>query len=240
MEAFRAMISCDRIDGIVFDLDGTLYRDDGEAMDSAYESAGVAAALAAGALLSAEAALLVARKSFASHGYYAKGFEAYGVDPEDFHFRFHIHLKDEAMEAVEGLHDALAACGTDRFVIATHSSRDWASRAVRRLLLDHLFPAERIITLEDCRFRDKRSDEEPFRRALAILGTAPERTAVIEDSARNLVIPKQIGMATLLVNYRDQAKPAPAQIDVQTRSILEALALIGRINSPMRAVAAAL
>jgi putative hydrolase of the HAD superfamily len=224
------MIPAERIDGIVFDLDGTLYRDDGREMEAAYERAGVAAALAAGAALNVEEALLVARESFAIHGYYAKGFVPHGVEETDFHFRFHAALETDAIGTVDGLHEALSACGTDRFVIATHSSRDWASRAVGHLLLGDTFPAARVIVLEDCGFRDKRGHEEPFRKALAILGTEPSRTAVIEDSARNLTVPKRLGMPTVLVNYRDPARPKPPHVDVQTGSIVEALELIGRIN----------
>lgn len=225
------MIRADRIDGIVFDLDGTLYRDDGPEMEAAYERAGVAAALAAGAALSAEEALLVARESFAVHGFYARGFVPHGVGEEDFHFRFHAALETRAIGIVEGLHDAIAACGTDRHVILTHSSRHWASRAVAHLLLGDRFPPERVVVLEDCGFLDKRENEAPFRKALSMLGTEPSRTAVIEDSSRNLTVPKRLGMPTVLVNYRDPARPKPAHVDLQTGSIIEALAVIGGINA---------
>jgi putative hydrolase of the HAD superfamily len=212
------------IRGIVFDLDGTLYRDDGEAMAAAYLDAGSRAAVDLHPALTIEEARLIADSSFERYGLYATGFEARGIDPRDFHFRFHELLDVAVIEPIEGLAAALDTCGTANFVLLTHASRHWAEHAIGRLGLARHFPSKRILAYEDFGFSAKSIHPLPFQMAMAGLGTDAAETAVIEDRSRNLVVPHRLGMRTYLVNYRLPEALRSAYAHGERTSVVEVLA----------------
>lgn len=212
--------------GIIFDLDGTLYRDDGAAMDEAYLDAGSRAAVALGAPLTLEEARRVASAAFRHHGAYAPGFVRHGVDARDFHFRFHELLDERAIEPVAGVAEAFGVCRLRNFVLLTHASRDWAERSITRLGLEGYFPPDRIIAFEDYGFCGKDVGNVAFKMALARLETPPYETVLIEDSRRNLPIPAAMGIKTVLVNYRRPGAPRDPHAFMEVTAVTQAIHLI--------------
>lgn len=219
--------------GIIFDLDGTLHRDDGAAMAEAYLDAGSRAAVALGANLSLEEARRVATRAFNDLGSYARGFELHGVDPTDFHFKFHEVLDERAIEPVSGVIEAIENCRPQNFVLLTHASRDWAMRSIARLGLDRYFPSSRIVAFEDYEFCGKDVADIGFVRALAELETRPEETALIEDSRRNLPIPAAMGIRPFLVNYRRPRASKDPCAYREVGSVIEAIEGIVAHNRAM-------
>jgi putative hydrolase of the HAD superfamily len=83
-----------------------------------------------------------------------------------------------------------------RKLILTNGSRDHAMKTAQQLGLDHVF--EEVFDIIAADFIAK-PDEAAYDRFFDQCGVDPKRSAIFEDIDRNLVIPHQRGMMTVLV-----------------------------------------
>ncbi len=188
------------IKGLIWDLDNTLYR-----FDKAFEKAcNIAAARTVQTLLpnvSYEEALAAAEKSYAEHGYSGKILvEQYGITYSDYHYLYHDTIDESILEKNEAILMALAEIDLPH-VLITHSSRRWAERTIKHLNMEAFFPPTRIIPLEDTNFEGKAYSSAPFIKGLELLNLPPEKVMVVEDTAKNLIRPKEMGMTTILIHH---------------------------------------
>ena len=127
---------------------------------------------------------------------------AYGVPASDFLEFVHDvdrtsltpnHSLATAIEKLEG-----------RKLILTNGSRDHAIKTARQLGLDHLF--EEIFDIVAADFIAK-PDAGAYERFFDRLKVDPQRAALFEDIDRNLIVPHQHGMTTILVLPAPGEKP---------------------------------
>lgn len=187
------------IEGIVWDLDGTLYR----YSELFLEACNIAAArtvLAMGLDMSFEDALVLARESEIQSGSSFKLFTQFGLKYEDFHAPYHAAVDTTIIEKNLEMKQALTALEMP-MVILTNASRDWALKTINHIELDELFPDANILALEDVGFQGKATSKTGFLKALDILSVKPEQTLMVEDMAHNLLHAKDLGMTTSLVHH---------------------------------------
>lgn len=202
------------IRGIIWDLDGTLYR----YTDYFKESCNVAAARTAldlGLDMTYDAALDIARTSEQTYGNSFKGFEQYGIRYEDYHHGFHEKIDHLVLEKNQALFRALAEIRLP-MVVLTNASRGWAMRTLDHLgMLPFFAHGENLIALEDSGFKSKAYHTEGFLLASTRLNLDPDKLLVVEDMDANLVVPKTMGMTTALVHHTGAHGPDryPAHID---------------------------
>lgn len=199
--------------GILWDLDNTLYRENAVLHD-AFDTAIAQAAIKQGVPLDMAAAMAAAKRSFLEHGYGGRVFiETMGVDPHKLHFGLHPLVDEKIIIPHEGLIDDLQSLSVHHGVV-THGARDWALRVLAHLGLLPLFMPERIHALEDFDFHKKGISRVPFETGLLSLGLAPEDVLMVEDQERNLRIPHEMGMGTVLLDYGQRGHKAASFVDL--------------------------
>jgi putative hydrolase of the HAD superfamily len=91
-------IYMDSIQGIIWDLDNTLYRLD-EALEHSFNLAIAKSAIALGVPLTLEQASEMAHRSFIEYGFSGKVFiDRYDISYEKLHFDFHKYLDESVVE----------------------------------------------------------------------------------------------------------------------------------------------
>lgn len=188
------------IKGLIWDLDNTLYR-----FDQAFEKAcNIAAARTVQQLMpsvSFEEAFAAAEESYIEHGYSGKTLiEQYGIAYSDYHYLYHDTIDETIIEKNEAILMALGDIDLPN-ILVTHASRRWAEKTLRHLSMDAYFPCDKIIALEDTDFQGKAYSAAPFIKGMELLNLPPENVLVVEDSVKNLIRPKEMGMTTVLIHH---------------------------------------
>ncbi len=210
------------VQGIVWDLDNTLYRIE-DAVKHAFHIAIARAALEAGVPLELDEAVKAAEKSYAEYGYSGRIFvRDHGVDDVWLHHRFHDHL-DETMIDKNAETAEFFRQTELRHALITHSSGPWARKVLSHLGLREWFADDHILALEDYAFQKKAESAAPFMLALERLQLDAGQTLFVEDTPRNLSIPHRLGMGTVLVHYGQPPRDMPAFIDADYNNALDLL-----------------
>jgi putative hydrolase of the HAD superfamily len=209
--------------GIVWDLDNTLYRLDDAMADAFHLAIARAVTQEGGVDLDLDEAFRMARKSFADHGYSGSIFvRSYGVDDEWLHHTFHTYVDEKVIARSLETVDLFARLGL-RHALITHGSGKWARRVLAHLGLNAFFEDGGILALEDYGFQKKSESAVPFMRALDHLKLPPEQALIVEDTVRNLAIPYELDMGTVLVHYGRKPDPAPPFVDADYDNTLDFL-----------------
>lgn len=196
------------VDGIVWDLDNTLYRFN-EAVIHAFDFALARAAIEEGARLELATAVAMAEKSRLAHGYSGAVFvREHGVDDVRLHHAYHRYLDETILDRNAELATLFAATNL-RHALLTHSSGAWARKALRHLGLDPWFDDAHIVALEDYGFEYKHAGPAGFARIVDRIGIEPERLLFVEDTQRNLAIPYDLGMTTVFIHHGRPASLPP-------------------------------
>ena len=202
------------IRAIIWDLDGTLYRFD-EAMTKACNIAAARTVQSLGISITYDEAVVMAARSEEEHGYSLHAFiHEHGIRYEDMHHPFHEFIDEKLIRRNDEL-VARMECLSIPQVIITNASRGWATRALTHLGMKHIFTDDRIIPMEDANFEPKATSRRGFDKAVSILGILPEHILMIEDLARNLRIPKDMGMQTAFIHHGIPAEKFHDYIDFQ-------------------------
>ncbi len=106
-----------------------------------------------------------------------------------------------------------------RKLIFTAGTRAHAKNVLAQLGASDVF--EEIFDITDCNFIPK-PDQRPYEIFLKRHGVAAETSAFFEDLAVNLVVPRSLGMTTILVGPQDAAI-LPAHVDYVTDDLAEFL-----------------
>ena len=216
--------------GILWDLDNTLYKSEDD-LHRAFDIAIAQAAIENGARVTLDEAIRLSGKSFTDHGYGGRVFvETMGVDPRALHFSIHGLVDEKIIIRSDALIDELQSLSLHH-VIVTHGARDWALRVIEHLGLLPLFPDHLVHALEDFDFHKKGSSAVPFESGLAALGLMPADVIMVEDQERNLRIPHEMGMGTVLLNHGVKGPDAAGYVDLVCRDASELLGLIKAARS---------
>ncbi len=212
--------------GIIWDLDNTLYR-----FDTIFEEACNRAAaqtickMVAG--LTYDEAFSSAVESYAQHGYSGKSLIAqYNLEYRDYHFPYHESIDETILAHNDNMNRALGALGLPQ-VIVTNASRYWAEKVLTHLGMKKFFPDTHILPLEDSDFEAKAHSPCPFAMAQSIIGFLPQNILVVEDTVRNLSVPKSMGFQTALIHHGHVPDERHEFIDEEYSDTLELLKTLG-------------
>ncbi|MEO1000391.1 MAG: pyrimidine 5'-nucleotidase [Pseudomonadota bacterium] len=177
----------------VFDLDNTLYPPDARLFDQI--EARMTAFLVRELGVEEEEAAALRRTYWRAHGTTLAGLmEVHGVDPEPYLEEVH-EIDLSALDRDPALAAAIRAL-PGRKIVYTNGSRGHAERVTEARGLDGVFDA--VFGVEDAGYAPKpRADA--FARVFAAAGVAVEAGAMFEDDPRNLAVPHDLGMKTVLV-----------------------------------------
>jgi putative hydrolase of the HAD superfamily len=181
------------IDSWVFDLDDTLYSMSSE-LAAAFDNR-MRSFIAREIGVSEEEASLIQHDLFRRHGATARGLMIeHGVSADE--FLDHVHDVDHgSIQPDPELVAAIERLPGRRFVL-TNSPLSHAELVIERLGAGALFAD--IFDFSRAGHHAK-PNPSVYAGLLAATGLAPERSAMFEDMARNLVEPQRLGMTTVLV-----------------------------------------
>ena len=185
-----------RIRHWIFDLDNTLYPPGARLFDQieARMTAWVAEALGVGA---AEADRL-RTEYWHSHGTTLAGLmELHGIDPGPYLSEVH-DISLDHLEPDARLAGAIARL-PGRRIVHTNGTAPYAERVLAARGLAGLFDA--VYGVEEAGFQPK-PRPAAYAAVIAADGLDPRRAAMFEDDPRNLAVPHDLGMATVLVAER--------------------------------------
>ena len=150
-----------------------------------------------------EAARRLQKALYRSHGTTLRGLmDRFGIDPHDFLEK--VHDIDYSPVAPNPALGELIAALPGRKHIFTNGDVPHARRTTDRLGITHLFDGG-VFDIVASQLVPKPA-RDPYERFLKAHGVDPARAAFFEDMPRNLTVPKEMGMATVLVLPSDEAK----------------------------------
>jgi putative hydrolase of the HAD superfamily len=209
----------DKIDGIIWDLDNTLYR----FTEEFRYQCNVAAAKAAqtqGINLSYDDTFKLAQKSEAEYGYSIHLYLVHhGLSYDSLHVPFHDNIDETTINIIDGAAEGIRAINRPQAIL-TNASRGWAQRVLKHMKVSDLFPDEMITASEDVDFQVKSQSRVGFERALKALDLSAERVVMVDDLDRNLIIPHEMGMQTVYMHHDDPIGDLPHYMDAQFENIL--------------------
>lgn len=212
--------------GIVWDLDNTLYRAD-EAIIDAFNVAMARAVRRAGVDLEMEEAAAMARRSFETYGYSGYVFvQEYGIDRDALHYEVHGTIDEKVIRDTLAVRDLFAAARRDH-VLVTHSARVWAEKVLSHLGLRDFFPDGRVLAFEHYDFESKGESRRAFEMALDRIGHPAREVVVVEDTLKNLRIPREMGFGTVLIHHGRPPADIPGFVDFSCANAAELLKMMG-------------
>jgi putative hydrolase of the HAD superfamily len=181
------------VDTWIFDLDNTLYPSHSDVFPQVERR--IQAYVERHFGLSPLQAEALRKDTYQRYGTTLRGLMVeHRVDPHDF-LAFVHDIDHSPLEPDPALGAALSLLPGRKFVL-TNGSRQHAQNIIRRLDIERHF--EDLFDIVAAEFTPKPA-EEAYARFVARHGIGPERAAMFEDLARNLEVPKRLGMRTVLV-----------------------------------------
>lgn len=213
------------INAWIFDLDDTLYPPEQGLLRLVQGR--INAFMIDAVNLPADEAFVLQKQFLNEHGTTLAGLMAnYSVDPA----RFLHEVHDVPMDSVEpnpALKAQIAALPGRKFVL-TNGAREYAGRVLKRLGFTDLFDG--MWAIEDMDLVPKPAPAT-FRRFLQTFNIDPHRAAFFEDTPRNLVPAKALGMATVLIGD-GRGHPVGDWVDVQARTLPDFLSTLPVLETP--------
>ena len=189
------------VDTWIFDLDNTLYPPEARLFEQIEVRMTEWVVDALG--VDREEANEIRRRYWARFGTTLAGLmREHDVDPEA--YLDHVHdIRLDHLEPDPGLAGAIATL-PGRAIVYTNASEPYARRVIEARGLSGIFDA--VYGVEHAGFLPK-PERLAFETIIARDGLLPERAAMFEDDARNLVAPMALGMRTVLVARAPNAAP---------------------------------
>ena len=193
----------------IFDLDNTLYR--GDVNFWAQMDKKITAYISRYLALHPTEARILQKQYLAEYGTSLSGLMAvHGMDPAD--YLDYVHDVDlDILQPDPRLRTGLQALPGRKFIF-TNGSRGHAKNIGEHLQVYDLFDG--VFALEDADYTPK-PKRPPYEVFNEMFGIDPARAIMVEDSARNLAVPKDMGMVTLLVTSDEDWSHEP----IETRPI---------------------
>lgn len=206
------------IDAWIFDLDDTLYPPEQGVMGLVQKR--INAFMVAAVGLPEDEARVLQRQFLNEHGTTLAGLMAnYAVDPEAFLQEVH-DVPLDSLEANPRLAERLRRLPGRKFVL-TNGARYHAHRVIDRIGLAGLFDG--VFAIEDMDLTPKPAPST-FRRFLQRFEIDPHRAVFFEDTPKNLVPAKVLGMTTVLIatpeHLESTGRSAGAGIDATAPDLM--------------------
>ncbi|MEL6336150.1 MAG: pyrimidine 5'-nucleotidase [Pseudomonadota bacterium] len=199
----------------IFDLDNTLYHPSAGLLDQI--NVRMTAFIMAEIGVDEARATDIRNRYFRRYGITLAGLMAHhGTEPSRFLDTVHdIDLSAIAPEpALIAALARLRARPGMRLIVHTNGGRTHARRVLEQAGLTDAFDA--VYAIEDKALTPK-PEPEAYARVIAADGIDCARAAMIEDTVKNLVEPKRLGMGTVWVT--EDTTPAPPHVDVRIRHL---------------------
>jgi putative hydrolase of the HAD superfamily len=181
------------IDTWVFDLDNTLYPHHVNLWQQVDQRIGEF--VGAHLKVSAEEARRIQKDYYRRYGTTMRGMMTeHGVRADD--FLAYVHQIDHSPLQPNPAMGAAIAGLPGRKLILTNGSTDHADKVLQRLGIGAHFEAVFDIIAAEL---EPKPAPQTYRKFLQLHAVDPARSAMFEDLARNLVVPHQLGMTTVLV-----------------------------------------
>lgn len=189
------------VDYVVFDLDETIYPRNAGVMQAIGRR--ITEYLQRYLGLSYEDAVALRRRYVKEYGTTLRGLRRHHQIDADHYLEFvHDIPVDQLLHYNGRLDQALSSMDVQK-VIFTNASLQHAERVLEALGIRRHF--SRIIEVRDVGWEGK-PDPGAYIRLVELLGTAPARIMLVEDSLRNLRPAAQLGMITVLVDGEGQGE----------------------------------
>ncbi|MEE9273094.1 MAG: pyrimidine 5'-nucleotidase [Robiginitomaculum sp.] len=188
----------------IFDLDNTLYR--GDVAFWALMDKKITTYISRYLALQPTKARILQKQYFTEYGTSLSGLMAvHGMDPTN--FLDYVHDVDlSILKPDPRLREGLLALPGRKFIF-TNGSRGHAKNVGEHLNVYDLFDG--IFAIEDADYTPK-PQKSPYEKFIKKYDIDPKFAFMAEDSARNLEIPKAMGMVTLLVTSDEDWSHEPA------------------------------
>ncbi len=203
---------------VIWDLDNTLYRvtpEFGDVLDSVMAKVTIEQL---GVNLDFETAKATVKESFAK---YRDGGEIfyrdYGVDEKKFYKAYHDNVPYELIVPYEGLAERLKQIPQEQFVF-TYSTHSLAEKIIEKIGLSDIFDG-RIYSVEDFNHTKKNESADVYLQLCDTIGIAPCDCIFVDDSYSNLIYPKEIGMTTVRLFYKENSAKGKTYIDAAYNGI---------------------
>lgn len=186
----------------VFDLDNTLYPRESDLFSQIdWRMTDYVSKLTG---LDRDAARALQKRLYRDHGTTLSGLmKEYAIDPHD--FLTHVHDIDYGRLKHNAGLGALIAALPGRKHIFTNGDLRHAEKTLRALGIEPFFDSMFDIVAADFEPKPGRRPYEKFLKAHVV---HPENAAMFEDMPRNLLVPKELGMVTVLVVAPKGSAPA--------------------------------
>lgn len=210
-------------DLILFDLDETLYPRSAGLMHRIGER--ITQYLVERMGVSPERSVETRRHFRGTYGTALRGLmeEGYPVDLEDY-FRYVHDISLDTIGPEPELRARLLRLSLRRAVL-TNSNVEHAARVLQHMQIADCF--ERIIDIRALDMVNK-PDPESYRRALAMLNAAPERTIFVEDNTQNTRPARAMGITTIVIDHPFDAGDDPGA-DYSVPDLNAALDVVERL-----------
>src|ERR1700723_188698 len=181
------------IDTWVFDLDNTLYPHHVNLWQQVDQRIGEF--IAAYLKISEEEARIIQKDYYRRYGTSMRGMMTeHGVHADD--YLAYVHQIDHSPLQPNPAMGAAIAKLPGRKLILTNGSTDHAGKVLERLGIAEQFEAVFDIIAAEL---EPKPAPQTYQKFLRLHGVDPKASAMFEDLARNLVVPHQLGMTTVLV-----------------------------------------
>lgn len=194
------------IEGIIWDLDDTLYTVTPALKESMRHSA-AHTVIGLGHEISFEDALALAEQS--QHQYrvtFKLLNDRFNIAHKDLHLPFHAGMDPKVIEPTPSLVTAFANNPQIKHSIITHASREWAMKMLDHLGIADFFDSAAVFGLEDIGFEYKDKSDRATKTCLSAIGVDANKAAFAEDRDYNLTIPFEMGLTTVLMDHPSQAR----------------------------------
>ncbi len=188
-----------KFDTWVFDVDNTLYHPSVRLFDQI--EAKMEAFMMREIGLSHEEAKAKRKDFWRNHGTTLAGLvEVYGIDPDPFLDEVH-DIDHSVLPTASKLRDALNAL-EGRLIVYTNGSKAHGKMVTEALGIYDCF--DELFGIEDAGYKPK-PHRIAFERVFGRAGLEPKSAIMFEDDPRNLAVPHELGMATVLVGSQDDS-----------------------------------
>jgi len=224
------MTNLSHINGIIWDLDDTLYSVTPKLHQSMRESV-ARAVIKMGYDISYDDALAMAEESQEKHRLTVKMLvDKFGVEKRDLHIPFHAEMDHTVTDVHPGLPDVFAANPHIKHTLMTHASRDWALRMLDHMGIADFFAPQAVLGLEDIDFEHKHESDRATKTCLDIMGIDPKNAAFAEDRDWNLTIPHQMGLTTILIDHPSQPQDDMPHVDYRFKNAIDFMNALPQTN----------
>ena len=204
--------SLNHIEGIIWDLDDTLYSVTPDLHESMRRSA-AQTVIDLGHKIDFEEALSLAVESQRVHRLTFKMLnDRFNIDHKDLHLPFHAGMDHTVIKPVPTLVTAFAALPNMKHTLMTHASREWGLRMLNHLGIADFFDSSAVFGLEDMGYEHKDKSDRATKTCLSAIGVDANKAAFAEDRDWNLPIPHAMGLTTVLMDHPTQPRELPPHV----------------------------